>query len=157
MIRRLLISSYRRVYTQVSARASPPRNRNEFSRVNTCAGIEPVRPALSGLEVRKPVAVPRRTMCLLIHVAYRWQPSPDYRCRQLEMHELNKSLKCRPRLSSYLPPILLYVEDDDLLPTRLQPPLDLAQQNGIWSIVRCSTGPGSRGTPMLPSWEQHRR
>jgi hypothetical protein len=121
-----VLSSPLRRASSAPVHSPPP---SEFSRVNAAAGVEPIRPELSGLRLRR-AAVPRRVTRLLIALAYRWHPSREYRRRQLEMRLMNQRIRHEPRKLDTLPPILSYVEETDIAPTRLQPMLDPPEQDG---------------------------
>jgi hypothetical protein len=105
------------------APADPPRTRSEFPLVNAIAGIEPLRPELSGLRVRYPAGMPRRLFQIAIELAYRWTPSREYLRRQEEIRWVNGRIKrwVRERLS--LPPVLTYSDDTEISPIRMQPSL----------------------------------
>src|SRR5690242_8444607 len=104
-----------------------PRPQPDFSRVNATAGVEPVRPELSGMRLRR-AGVPRRVTKLLIALAYRWHPSREHHRRQLEMRLMNQRIRHDRRKLDTLPPILSYAEETDIAPTRLQPMLDPTMQ-----------------------------
>ena len=130
MLVRRAIRGFRRYVGAPVRRARPPslsprhpRQRPEFPQVNARVGIEPVRPELSGLRLHYP-PVPRRVTRLLIHLAYRWHPSGEYRKRQVEMRLMNQMLRLQKDDTSALPPILSYTEQTDIAPVRVQPILD---------------------------------
>jgi hypothetical protein len=102
----------------------PPRDRPEFPVVNRPAGVEPLRPELSGLALRPPPSV---TSTVTAPV-YRWQPSPEYRRRRHELRAANLTLRSQRSELPLLPPLLTYGEERDaMVPLRRQPLLARAQ------------------------------
>lgn len=98
----------------------PPYRRPEFPQVNRVAGTEPLHPELSGLQLRHPV-VPRAVTILQIPLSYRWRPSTEHVRRQVEACEANRWVHDHLRDRRLPPPILTYPEDQDVVPTRVQP------------------------------------
>jgi hypothetical protein len=104
------------------ARTPPPtRERPEFGAVNRALGTEPLRPELSGLRLRAP-RLPARFTFRGFSLGYRWQPSAEYRRRQEEVRATN--MQVGPLPLDETPPVLLYPEDTEIAPDRLQTLLD---------------------------------
>lgn len=116
------LSLCRRIWPQASQRPRAPRALAEFGQVNSRAGIEPLRPELSGLRLREPGDIPRRVTRLLVPLRYRWCPSREYRRRQAETERTNSWVKRHIRRARVLPPILLFPrEGEEIAPCRVQP------------------------------------
>lgn len=94
----------------------------DLPRVNALAGTEPIKPELSGLRIRYPSGMPPQLRKLRIQLSYRWQPSDDYRRREVEMRKMNAALKHRLDASGPPPPVLSYPEQlDPTSPQKMEP------------------------------------
>lgn len=119
------IRTVRRTFAALWRRGRSPA---EFRRVNALTGLEPLRPALSGLRIRYPAGYPAQMARRLVDLRCRWNPSSDYRRRQDEMQAVNWTLKQRRARLKTLPPISLYRDEDQITPSRIQPLLHKARE-----------------------------
>lgn len=121
-------------------------DRSEFRDVNALAGIEAIRPELSGLALQPP-ALPGRVTHLMIQLAYAWSPSREHQRRAWQMRLMNQRLRHKPAPLELLPPILGYLQRADIAAARFQPVLD--RHGDVWELTDLEERERSRRPPMI--------